>query len=172
MIDFQDRVVLGRTTPDFVGGFSSNLTIENFNFYVRTDFATGHIIQNDLRVRGISQVQGNQNGPVEILDSWTPDNTNTNVPRFDFTDPQQNHRRGSSRYWEKGDYMALREVTLSYTFPTDLFKEAIKDLRLYATGANLAYFTKYSGAAPENGGVDVGRFPLPKTFTLGLNITF
>ncbi|WP_082436082.1 SusC/RagA family TonB-linked outer membrane protein [Zhouia amylolytica] len=172
VINSYDREVLGRTTPDFIGGFTSDLSYKNFNLFVKTDFATGHIIQNDLRVRGMSQVQGNQNSPVEVLNSWTPENTQTNVPRYDFTDPQANHKRGSSRYWEKGDYFALREVTLSYNVPTTVFDNFIKNLRLYATGSNLAYISGYSGAAPESGGFDTGRFPLPRTFTLGLNVTF
>lgn len=174
VIDYQDRVIVGRTLPNTTGGLTSNLTFKNFNLFVATDFALGHVLQNDNRVRGLSQVQGNQNGPVEILDSWTPENTNTNVARFDFTDPQRNFNRGVDRLWESGDYLALREVTLSYNFPTkDLFKnDFIKSLRLYVSGSNLHYFTKYSGNSVEVGGLNHGRYPIPKSYTAGLNITF
>ncbi|HEA23142.1 MAG TPA: SusC/RagA family TonB-linked outer membrane protein [Pricia antarctica] len=174
IIDFQDRVIVGRTVPNTTGGLTSNLTYKQFNLFVATDFALGHVIQNDNRVRGLAQVQGNQNGPVEILDSWSPQNTNTDVARFDFTDQQGNFKRGTDRLWEKGDYLALREVTLSYNFPTDeIFKDGlIESLRLYVTGANLHYFTDYSGNSIEVGGVNTGSFPLPVSYTLGLNITF
>ena len=178
IIDYRDRVVLGRVTPDLFGGFTSDLSWKNFNLFVKTDFALGHMILNNTRVRGMSQVQGNQNWTTEILDTWTPENTNTDVPRFDFTDPQSNHRHGggqyssSSRYWEKGDYLALREVTLSYTLQGENFNDWFQDLRLYATGGNLAYFNDYSGNSPENGGIDDGRYPLPKTLTLGVNVIF
>lgn len=174
-IDALDRKVIGRTTPDFVGGFTSSLDYKGFNLFVKTDFAIGHLIKSDLRERGLSQVQGNQNGGIEILDTWSPTNTNASIARFDFTDPQRNHRRGVSRLWEKGDYLALREVTLSYNFPTKWFNNKISAFRIYATGTNLHYFKKYFGNAPEHipgqNGIDSGRFPLPKTYTLGLNIT-
>jgi hypothetical protein len=172
IIDYRDRVILGRTTPDFFGGFTSDLTFKNFNLFVKTDFAVGHIIANNTRIRGMSQVQGFQNWTTEILDSWTPENSNTNVARFDMTDPQQNHRIHNSRYWEKGDYLALREVTLSYNVPGKLVYNFFQNLRVYATGSNLAYFNKYSGHSPENGGVDNGTFPLPISYTLGLNLSF
>lgn len=182
IIDFRDRVVIGRTTPDFFGGFTSDLTYKNFNLFVKTDFAFGHLIQNNARSRGMAQVQGNMNWTNELLETWSPDNPNSNVPRFDFTDPQRNHLshpyggqyNSSSRYWEKGDYLALREVTLSYNLPGDeLFGGGLfQKIRVYATGSNLAYFNDYTGNSPEEGGIDSGRYPLPISYTLGLNLNF
>ncbi|MDO4228483.1 MAG: TonB-dependent receptor [Capnocytophaga sp.] len=179
VIDSRDRVVLGRSTPDFIGGFSTDFTYKNFNIYIKTDYAVGHLIQNAVRSRGISQVQGNQNWTSEIKDTWTVDNPTATIPRYDFTDPRGNHRgsgegqwTASSRYWEKGDYLALREVTLSYNLSGDVAKNLFKDIRFYVTGANLAYLTKYTGYIPEKGGWDDGRFPLPRTFTFGVNATF
>ncbi|UJH92951.1 SusC/RagA family TonB-linked outer membrane protein [Antarcticibacterium sp. 1MA-6-2] len=180
IIDYRDREVLGRITPDFFGGFTSDLTWRNFNLFVKTDFAMGHLILNNTRVRGMSQVQGNQNWTTELLETWTPENSNSNVPRFDFTDPQRNHLshpyggqyNSSSRYWEKGDYLALREVTLSYNLTGETLGEYFQNIRVYATGGNLAYFNDYTSNSPENGGIDDGRYPLPRTLTLGVNFTF
>ena len=80
----------------------------------------------------------------------------------------------SSRMWEKGDFLALREVTLSYDLKGADVNNLFKDLRLYVTGSNLAYFNKFSGSSPEESGdgIDYGRFPLPRTYTLGLSVTF
>jgi TonB-linked SusC/RagA family outer membrane protein len=180
IIDFRDRVKIGRITPDFFGGFTSDLTYKNFNLFIKTDFALGHLIQNNARSRGMAQVQGNMNWTNELLDTWTEENPNTNVPRYDFTDPQRNHLsfpyggqyNSSSRYWEKGDYLALREVTLSYNVPGELIGNVFQNLRIYGTGSNLAYFNDYTGYSPENGGIDSGRFPLPVSYTLGVNLSF
>ena len=180
IIDYRDREVIGRTTPDFFGGFTSDLTYKNFNLFIKTDFAMGHLILNNSRVRGMSQVQGNQNWTSEVTQAWSKDNPDSDIPRYDFTDPQRNHlshpyggqHQSSTRYWEKGDYLALREVTLSYNLPGDIIGQYFKNLRVYATGGNLAYFNSYSGNSPENGGIDTGRYPLPKTYTLGVNLTF
>lgn len=187
-----DRVVIGRTTPDFTGGVVSDLSYKNFNLFVKTDFAVGHYIINGRRVKGIAQTQGNQNGPLEIRDSWTPANPNSDIPIFTLVDRQRNHmaaggdqgtiNNSSSRMWEKGDYLALREVTLSYTLDGKIAKNVFQSLRLYITGANLAYFNGFSGSSPEEAiedkekqferGIDSGRFPLPRTVTVGLNVTF
>lgn len=180
-IDSRDRVVLGRTTPDLIGGLSSDLSYKGWGLYIKTDFALGHSIVNVSKVRGLSQVQGNQGMPIELLDTWTPTNINAKYPRFTFTDPQHNFYAGgdssisslSSMTVESGSYFALREVTLSYNHDKPLFRGFVKGVRLYLTGSNLHYFTAYSGAMPESlGGIDSGTFPVPRSFTLGANITF
>jgi len=177
-------VVIGRRTPDFSGGLTSDFSYKNLNLFVKTDFTIGHYIINGRRVKGIAQTQGNQNGPVEIKDSWTPDNPDSDIPIFTLVDRQRNHQaagydqgsidQSSSRMWEKGDYLALREVTLSYNLDGEFINGLFKNVRFYLTGSNLAYFNGFSGSSPEEApdGIDYGRFPLPRTYTLGFNVNF
>lgn len=183
IINSLDRKVIGRTTPDFIGGLSTSVKYKNFNLFVKTDFATGHLVWNHIRNKSYAQTQGNLSQPIEVLDSWTPTNTDTDWPRFVFVNGTKNVWRGNesigslqtegnSQFWEKGDYLALREVTLSYNVPTKYFNEVIKKLSIYVTGSNLHYFKSMSGDTPELGGVQYGAFPVPKTFTVGLNVTF
>ena len=183
VINGLDRKVIGRTTPDFLGGLTSSLRYKNFNLFVKTDFATGHLVWNHIRNKGYGQTQGNLAQPIEVLDSWTPTNTETDWPRFVFVNGAKNVWRGNegesslqnfanNKFWEKGDYLALREVTLSYNVPTEHFNDVIKRLNIYVTGTNLHYFKSMSGDTPEVGGVQYGEFPVPKTFTIGLNVTF
>ncbi|MGM0620059.1 MAG: SusC/RagA family TonB-linked outer membrane protein [Bacteroidota bacterium] len=184
VINYLDREVIGRRTPDFTGGLTSDFSYKNFNLYVKTDFTLGHYIINGRRVKGISQTQGNQNGPAEIADTWTPDNHDSDIPIFTLVDRQNNHLaagydqgsmdHSSSRMWEKGDYFALREVTLSYNLDGSNVGNFFKNTRIYLTGSNLAYFNSFSGSSPEesSNGIDMGRFPLPRTLTLGVNVNF
>lgn len=179
IINSLDRKVIGRSTPKLVGGFTSNVSYKNLSLFVKTDFATGHLVYNHIRGKGYAQTQGNQNQTLEVLDSWTPQNTNTDWPRVVFVDAQRNVLRGdgsvsrNSQFWEKGDYLALREVTLNYNLPVKkYFKGAIQNFNLYVTGSNLHYFKSYSGDTPEIGGAQEGAFPMPKTMTIGLNVTF
>ncbi|MFK5972860.1 MAG: TonB-dependent receptor [Flavobacteriaceae bacterium] len=188
VINGLDRKVIGRTTPNFIGGLTTSLKYKNFNLFVKTDFATGHLVWNHIRAKGYGQTQGNLNQPIEVLDSWTPTNTDTDWPRMVFVNAAKNVWRGNeganfrdsnslqnagnSQFWEKGDYLALREVTLSYNVPTEYFKNVVKGLRIYLTGTNLHYFKSMSGDTPEIGGVQYGAFPVPKTYTIGLNVTF
>ncbi|MDT0554022.1 SusC/RagA family TonB-linked outer membrane protein [Urechidicola vernalis] len=188
VINSLDRKVIGRTTPDFVGGLTSSLKYKNFNLFVKTDFATGHLVWNHIRAKGYGQTQGNLNQPIEVKDSWTPTNTDTDWPRMVFVNAAKNVWRGNegssfgsstslqnagnSQFWEKGDYLAIREVTLNYNVPTDVFKGVVQNMNLFATGSNLHYFKSMSGDTPEVGGVQYGQFPMPVTFTLGLDVTF
>ncbi|MGM5470009.1 SusC/RagA family TonB-linked outer membrane protein [Flavobacteriaceae bacterium LMO-SS05] len=183
IINGLDRKIIGRTTPDFVGGLTTSLSYKNFNLFVKTDFATGHLVWNHMRNKGYGQTQGNLEQPVEVLDSWTPTNTDTDWPRFVFVNGAKNVWRGgegagslqteaNNRFWEKGDYLALREVSLSYKVPAKYFNDVIKSLSVYLTATNLHYFKSMSGDTPEVGGVQYGQFPVPRTFTVGLNLTF
>lgn len=182
IINGLDRKVIGRTTPDVVGGFTTSLNYKNFSLFVQTDFAMGHLVWNHIRAKGYGQTQGNLNQPIEVLDSWTPTNTDTDWPRMVFVNDAKNVWRGNEsrgslqnfgneQFWEKGDYLAIREVTLRYNVPKALFNDNIQRLSLYVTGSNLHYFKSMSGDTPEIGGVQYGAFPVPRTITIGLNIT-
>jgi TonB-linked SusC/RagA family outer membrane protein len=183
IINELDRKVIGRTTPDFIGGITSNVRYKKFNLFVKTDFATGHLVWNHIRAKGYGQTQGNLNQPIEVLDSWTPNNTNTDWPRMVFVNDAKNVWRGNEsesslqnfgndQFWEKGDYLAIREISLSYDVPVTYFKDAIQGLSIYLTLSNIHYFKSMSGDTPEIGGVQYGAFPLPKTVTMGGNIIF
>ena len=76
-------------------------------------------------------------------------------------------------HYQRGDYLALREVTLSYNAPSHwLSAIGIDNLRFNVTGSNLKYFTEYEGLAPEDGGIDRGRYPVPRTVLFGVNASF
>ena len=184
-IDFRDRVKVGSTIPKLVGGFTSNLSWKGIALSARFDFALGHTIYNDVAARTLGQYQGTFNIIDWVKRSWSPDNTDTDIPKFYYADQlaKKNFTRennasanlngNTSRLYEKGDYLALRELTLSYNVPFEIVKKAsISSLTVYLTGQNMVYFTKYSGTAPEIGGVDSGRYPLPKSYILGLQVSF
>lgn len=182
-IDTRDMVYMGNIYPKFTGGFSSTFSYKNLSLYVRMDFATGHTIYNYMRANLDGQFVGNTNSTTDILKSWLHQGDKTNVPRYYWADQvaQANYWRGdprggdqgSSVNFEKGDYLAVREITLSYDVSANWYKSiGIQGLRFYATGSNLKYFTAYSGYAPEVGGLDTGRYPVPLSVLFGVNLTF
>jgi TonB-linked SusC/RagA family outer membrane protein len=181
-IDSRQYVFVGRSTPKATGSFFLNAGYKGFHLYAAFDYAYGFMILNNEKLRGLSQVQGSQNGTKDLLNTWTPDNPNATLPRFYWANQGRNYATDASgnnpptNMWEKGDYIMLRELSLSYTFDQQLLarimKDRIKGVNLFVTGSNIAYFTKYSGTFPEVGGFDNGRYPLPRRLTLGAQITF
>lgn len=184
-IDSRDRYVIGNIYPKWTGGFSTSISYKGFSLYGRFDFALGHMIYNDLACRTLGQWVGYMNLTDWIYDTWTPENPEADLAKFYYADyPKYNYKRtgwlgttGSnmvSRFYEKGDYLALRELTFSFQFPKSVTsKLKMSALQAYVTGQNLAYFTKeYTGASPELGGFDPGRYPLPITYIFGLQVSF
>jgi len=181
-IDSRQYVFVGRTTPKGSGSFFLNAGFKGVRLYTAFDYAYGFVILNNNTLRGLSQVQGSQNSTKEVLNTWTPDNPNASLPMFCWANQGRNFATDASgnnppaNLWEKGDYLMLREMTLSYSLTrqllTTFLRNKIKGLSVSVTGSNLVYFTKYSGIFPEVGGFDNGRYPLPKRLTFGAQITF
>lgn len=179
-IDSRQFVKVGRTTPQYMGGFNLSSSFKGFRLYAGFDYAFGFVILNNYMVRGMSQVQGSQNSTTDVLNTWTPSNPNATMPRFYWANQGRNYATDASgnnpaaNLWEKGDYVSLRELTVSYDLSSHILsrylRNRIKGLSLNLTGTNLAYFSGYSGNFPEFGGVDQGKFPLPKRLTFGVRV--
>ncbi len=188
-IDTRDMIYMGNQYPKWIGGFSLTAGYKGFSLYVRTDFAMGHTICDVMRARGLGNAQGGINAPTEILDSWLQEGDNTMVPRPMTIDQwaQWNHirtylDRQGSRMYSKGDYLAIREITLSYNIPSSVVsKIRLSSARVFLTGSNLTYIHSkdFIGFNPELGGYyaagwgdQAGIYPVPRSFILGLNINF
>lgn len=123
------------------------------------------------------------NHGTQVLNAWTPTNTNTNIPRMVNGDPNQNTRT-SDRFVEDASFLRLQNVKVGYQFPKDWLERGIKginNLSVYVSGNNLLTFTKYQGYDPEIGarnnnlniqGVDYGQYPRPRTILAGIEIGF
>lgn len=174
-IDSRDRVYVGNIYPTWTGGFTNSFAYKNIGLTVRMDYTTGHTIYNYTEATSVGQFQGENGLSTALLRSWQKQGDVTDIPRVYWADQQarSNIFRGNSYYYEKGDYLALREVTLSYALPESIVKPLkISQLRFNVTGSNLHYFSKYKGLNPEEGGTDNGRYPLPRTIVFGANLTF
>ena len=149
-------------------------------------------LYNDLKARTLGQYQGTWNIITDVKDMWTEDNPNTDLSKYYFGDQniKKNITRSNngltaadnnnSHYYEKGDYLCLRELTLSYTLPKSLISKCfMTDASVYVTGQNLFYITGYEGTSPEPAvsteygrGIDNGRYPTPRTVLFGLSVSF
>ena len=113
---------------------------------------------------------------------WSPETPQNNQPRLTASTQSGQKTLFSDRDIEDGSYLRIRNVQLGYNFPKSMLKNIHFDaLRIYVSVDNLFTFTKYSGYTPEisdqwgdplTAGSDVGASPLPRTMTVGLNLTF
>lgn len=174
VIDTRDMTYVGNMYPVWTGGFSNYVTFKNFALNVRLDYTTGHTIYNYGRAFYDINLDGDNTMTQRMADlSWKKQGDITNVPRYDWQDAAEyNIRRGNSEYYESGDYLAIREVTLSYTLPKSVLSRLpINNLRVNVTGNNLHYFTAFKGLNPEFGGTEFGRYPIPRNIIIGANIS-
>jgi TonB-linked SusC/RagA family outer membrane protein len=180
-MDTRQFVYVGRTTPQVTGSLYANAGYKGFHLYAGFDYALGFVILNNEILRGLSQVQGSQNSTVDVLKTYSASNTSGTLPMYYWANQGRNFATDASgnnppaNLWEKGDYLMLRELTLSYdlttSFVQNTLRNKVKGLSVYLTGTNLSYFTGYSGNFPEVGGVDGGKYPLPRRLTVGAKLT-
>ncbi len=176
-----DKTFIGNPHPDFTFGFTNNFRYKSFDLSVFCQGSVGNDIMNLTRRNGIANNMLFQNMFTEAQNFYSADNTDTNIPRpiNSIANPNQEI---SDRFIEDGSYLRIQNVTLGYTLPSSLLsKVKLSRLRLYASAQNLYTFTRYSGYDPEIGSfnqnvllsnVDNGRYPSPRTYSIGINLEF
>ncbi|CAL1519381.1 TonB-dependent receptor [Chitinophaga sp. MM2321] len=172
-IDTRDRVYMGNYYPTWTGGLVNSFSYKGFSLTIRFDFAIGQTIYNYMRATTTGQFAGDLGLSSYAGQSWLKEGDQTNIPRLYYGDYQANLSRGSSLMYEKGDYLALRELSLSYELPARLLQQIkISNLRFNLSGHNLHYFTNYKGINPENGGTDNGSYPISADIIFGASVSF
>jgi len=176
-----DRVIIGDPNPKFSAGWQNTLSLGRFRVSSLMDAVYGNKILNLNNVRLEQGSPGTNVIAERYLDAWTPSNTGGRYPRVNFT-PGTVGSDITSDLLEDGSFLRLRSVTLDFSLPTKLLSRYnMSNARLYVTGSNLLTFTHYSGFNPDvsslgignvNRGIDVGQYPLAKSFTFGINLTY
>ncbi len=174
--DAYDRVYLGSGIPKYNYGFNFSAAYKSFDF---TLFASGSgkYLINSRLYRDLMHSGGSANYLKDMLNRWTPTNTNTTVPRLNSLDV--NNFRNSNRpgWLQDGSYLRLNTVSVGYNLPTNLIKGVLKS-RAYVTVQNLYSFQGYRGYNPDftagvfNPGFDFGSYPKPRTFLFGVQVIF
>jgi hypothetical protein len=189
-INTLDIMIMGNAIPDFIFGWSNRVSYNNFELTFMVQGSKGNDIFNQGRIRLESNYEGTS---IRMLDRWTVDNQDTDVPAFTDAVTRQNAGLVSKvslgsdggrlqRYVEDGSYARLKNVTLGYSVPSSLVNRiGLTKLRAYVSGTNLITLTKYTGYDPEVSaynsndaqiGVDLSNYPTAKTITFGIDVTF
>ena len=175
IIDAYDQVVAGNTTPHWIGGFNTTLRWKNLQLYGRFDFALGYwIYDHTMPEIFLACAQGTYNTTTDVFDTWSEENPNAKYPRYAYADvlTNANYARNSTMFAYKGNYLAIREISLSYSLPTIWANKAFcQKVDVSITGQNLGYITSAKVATPEVSNAGSG-YALPRTLLFGLNVTF
>ena len=190
-IDVNDKTFIGDPNPDFTFGMGNTFSYGPWSLSVFLAGTYGNDVYNLLRSKIESMDRFGVNQLTTVLDyarvvtdangQQYVENSNTNMPR-----PNSSANGGedaqtiSDRYVEDGSFMRIQNISLTYKVPSKaLEKIKISNMRVSFNVQNIATFTKYSGMNPEvaNGsaiaqGIDVGGYPLPRQYVLGVNFEF
>lgn len=188
MIDAKDKTDLGNGLPKYTFGFNIMLGWKGFDLGLNATGAAGFKIAQSYRNPNAAQANYSRS----ILDRWTGEGTSNKMPRVTYNDV--GNWLFSDLYLQDGDYIRLQNLTLGYDFKRLIAWKGISRLRLYLQAQNLLTLTKYDGMDPEVGsyngtdanhvnsdgsttqtwvsGVDMGYYPHPRTFIVGVNIAF
>jgi TonB-dependent starch-binding outer membrane protein SusC len=183
VIDAKDRTFLGSAIPTFTTGLTLAGHYKGFDMTMFFQGAFGQKIYSQVNMdiegfyRGFNVTERYYN------EHWTGEGTSNTQPRASWS-AKSNNVRASSRFLEDGSYVRLKNMQVGYTIPNTK-KINIESIRLYLAATNLLTLTGYSGLDPEMtvstnsasegdvaNGIDWGTYPVAKSYTFGLNITF
>ncbi len=190
VINDGDRTIIGNPFPKFNYGLNFNAAYKGFDFVANLYGVQGvdAFNSNLYDVEGSGRIF---NAGRIVLDSWTPENTNTTQPRVSLGDPNRNVRV-SDRYIEDASFLRVKNLTLGYSFSQNALNSfgqgVLSKFRIYIQGQNLFTITDYSGYDPEiparrrdfirnqgpitELGVDRGFYPTPRTILAGVQVEF
>ena len=173
VINDSDRTVIGNPNPAWLFSMNNSLSYKGFELSIYLQGVAGNKIfnVNDIDNTGMYAAY---NQTTDVLNRWHGEGTSNSMPRAVYGDPNQNTRM-SDRYVENGSYLRLKNISLSYNFPKQWLKRMmIENARLTLSCENVATLTGYSGFDPEVdiNGIDSNRYPISRTFHVGLNFNF
>lgn len=178
VIDEKDKTMIGNPTPKLELGFQLNL--EYKGAYLSTTLAGKFGMQVMQSYRSFAD-RFDQNYTTEIFGRWHGEGTSNRLPRLT-SNPSRNTNFISDLYVYNADFLRINNLTIGYNFEKLVSKLSwFNGAKLYVAANNLYTFTSYNGMDPDvryggkdnwASGIDLGLYPQPRTFMLGLNLTF
>ena len=180
IIDASDKTNLGDPNPDVTMGITLGANYKGFDINITGYAALGQQVARSYRKFTDGEYE---NYTTEVFDYWTGEGTSSKFPLLAAMNRGVNWQSISDLYVEDAGYFRLQNLTIGYDFNHIWKNSPFQQLRLYFAAQNLFTITKYKGMDPENGmalngnepwvtGVDVGNYPQPRTYMVGVNIKF
>ena len=179
IVNDDDKTDLGNPTPDVTMGITLGASYKGFDINVTGYAALGQQVARSYRKFTDGEYE---NFTSEVYSYWNGEGTSNRYPQLAKMNSGVNWQSISDIYIENADYFRLQNLTLGYDFKTIWKNCPFQQLRLYVAAQNLFTITGYKGMDPENGksiaseswvtGVDVGNYPQPRTYMVGVNVKF
>ena len=174
IIDDYDKVVIGSSIPDFLGGINNRLSYKGWSLSTFVQFVKGNELFNYVRFKNES-MSGLENQSTTVLNRWQYEGQITNIPRAKYEDPQGNSSF-STRWIEDGSYVRIKNISLVYTIENQFF--TFRNASFFISVNNAFTFTNYLGYDPEFGfsrfhfdqGIDYGLAPQTRQFLVGFKL--
>jgi TonB-linked SusC/RagA family outer membrane protein len=197
VINNSDETFIGNPNPKFTYGIGNTFSWKGFDLTIFLSGSYGNDVLNYTK-RWIENPRVNSNllksaanyaiiskidpdGPDDYRNLYVSNASSTTLPRLSASTTNENNRV-SDLYIEDGSYLRIQNISLAYNFPKKwISKLSIQNLRVYANLQNVYTWSKYDGYDPEIGcmygdalmnGLDYGRYPSPRVYTFGLNVSF
>jgi TonB-linked SusC/RagA family outer membrane protein len=174
----EDRTYLGSGIPKVHFGLNARVEWKGFDLSLSTYGAAGFKVVDFVDVT-LRSSYGTLNKSVELLNAWTPDNMNTDVPRIAYKSTGSiTNDMFTERFLQDATYLKIGNITLGYNFPDKWFNGYVNNVRVYASGQNLVTFTKYRGYNVDfaggtfTPGYNYSSYPTPRSVMFGVNISF
>ncbi len=179
-----DRTYIGDPNPDFTYGLNLGFTFKSLDFSAFFFGSKGNDIYNQTKY--FTDFPDFFKGALRrevALNSWTPTNMNTSIPKLRTTGGFSTDAETNSYFVSKGSYLRAKQIQLGYSLPTNLLSRiGVDRTRIFVQGANLFTITKYNGLDPElpssnigasvGFGIDQGNYPNTPKFLVGVNLNF
>ena len=179
-IDAYDRTIIGNPHPDFIYSLSLSASYKRFDVNMFFNGSQGNDLF-DLTRQYTDFFAFAGAVSTRTLDAWSKDNPNSMMPSANAEAPTIEYQ-SSSYYVQDGSYFKMKNLQLGYSLPVEhMFQGSISNLRVYVSATNIFTLTSYSGMDPEVSqysstytapGVDMGVYPIPRQYLVGVNITF
>ncbi len=183
-IDADDRTYIGNPNPKFTYGLNFAMSYKNFDFSTFFFGSQGNKIFDATRI--YTDFPNFFKGGIRrevAINSWTPTNTNTDIPKLSTTGSFSRDLETNSYFVSDGSFLRNKQIQIGYTVPTNvLSRVGVERLRFYVQATNIFTATKYKGLDPElqssnignntGFGIDQGNYPHTAGYLVGVNLNF
>ena len=165
-------------TPDLYGGFGMSFSFYGVDISAAFTYSIGGLSYDSGYANFLNAPGGTvgSNFHKDVLKSWTPDNPDTDLPRFYYNDTDLSINGSSDRFLVDASYLNFQNAQIGYTFPSKITsKMKIDKLRLYMSCDNIKYWSRRHGFDPRSsfsGGTSYDSYSPVRTISFGLNVMF